>query len=292
MTTKTGMTSKVVTIMNRVLKGYIAEDAKAGIVECLDNEASAFATVNEARFELCKRLGAVKAAITKAREENKDSVPRGAWKHWCERNLKGQLQYSKANAYANVGMSDEPHAAFEDYKARDTRYKAKAELKAARLAAKGLDKDGNPTPVATDLTKPDLSAGQSDAGIESRADHTPPSAEELAASIENATRALVAAEASELAEAGSVEGIIRNAASVAGVELAPADGCIVTSETSVEELVEAVTAMWSGAKRARLAVALGGVVSTRKSKARAKASAAFDDAEHFATEVLSMAGSA
>ena len=292
MTTKTGMTSKVVTIMNRVLKGYVAEDAKAGIVECLDNEASAFATVNEARFEMCKRLGAVKAAITKAREENKDSVPRGAWKYWAERNLKGQLQYSKANAYANVGMAEDPKEAFEDYKARDTRYKAKAELKAARLAAKGLDKDGSPMPVATDLTKPDPSAGQSDAGIESRADHAPPSAEELAASIENETRALVAAEASGLTEAGAVEGIIRNVASVAGVELAPANGFVLTSETSVEELVEAIDAVWSGAKRARLAVALGGVVSTRKSKARAKASAAFDDAEHFATEVLSMAGSA
>ena len=284
-----GMTAKVVTTMNRVLKGYVDENAKAGIVECLDNEANAFATVNEARFELCKRLGAVKASIIKAREENKDSVPRGAWKYWAERNLKGQLQYSKANAYANVGMSDEPHKAFEDYKARDTRYKAKAELKAAKLAAKGLTKDGTPMPVETDLTKPEPAAGQSDAGKESRADHEPPNAEELAAQLENVTRALV------VASDGNAAPAIRNAASVAGVPLAPEGGFILTGETSVNELVEALIDAWSPAKRARLAVLLGGPkpepVVSKRAKARKKAKESFatdSEADEFAQAVMSM----
>ena len=289
MSAKTGMTAKVVTTMNRVLKGYIAEDAKAGIVECLDNEANAFATVNEARFELCKRLGAVKASIIKAREENKDSVPRGAWKYWAERNLKGQLQYSKANAYANVGMDDEPHKAFEDYKARDTRYKAKAELKAAKLAAQGLGKDGKPLPVETGLTQPEPSAaaGQSDAGKDSRADHEPPNAEELAAQLENVTRALV------VASDGNAAPAIRNAASVAGVPLAPEDGFVLTSETSVNELVEALMTTWSPAKRARLAVELGvpqPAAVSRRAKARRRAKEAFaGDADEFAKAVTSMA---
>ena len=288
MSAKTGMTAKVVTTMNRVLKGYVDENAKAGIVECLDTEANAFATVNEARFELCKRLGAVKASIIKAREENKDSVPRGAWKYWAERNLKGQLQYSKANAYANVGMSDEPHKAFEDYKARDTRYKAKAELKAAKLAAKGLSKDGTPMPVETELTKPEsAAAGQSDAGKDSRADHEPPNAEELAAQLENVTRALV------VASDGNAAPAIRNAASVAGVPLVPEGGFTLTNETTVDELVEALMSTWSPAKRARLAVELGvpkPAAVSRRAKARRKAKEAFTGgAEEFAQAVASMA---
>ena len=243
-------------------EGIITAGMLRKLTQSFSGEGKALLGLNKYRFNQCLALGAIRKAL----EES--DAPRGSFKHWLEtdENVVGRITYSKAMQYAKVGMHEFPETAFEEYKERDSisqeKYKARR-AEAARVAAAAAVANAAAT-AGTPSVPP--SAGQSDAGKDSRSTETadvPPTMTELADSAKLAIRSLASSnqtgterETSKRAEMAVA--VARDIADSLGIPQVSETGIVVEKDTDASRLAGWLLDNWSKTQRDSLAKILTG----------------------------------